>query len=384
MINRIFSKLTVTFFCCIFVISCSDDIDKDEFTEIPINAQQNVDELIKYARMHYSQNTLRLSSEQNEPQWTEYNLFKQSEDTLSISIPIETGPNGERRILIANQIESKSELFLVKLPGNEHENLPLNIRRRVIINKDEETIICRPVIDKDGQIKLARLRDTSALRSGGFNGPPLPEVVVYPGSYDVDWWWWDYLSGIMQLPPPPNYTGGTGDNQTKPIPEYGKVSNIIKDTNVKNAIKNIIQKTKDDASKKNGMRERGFWVYYDYKSKKYFVGKEIIGDYVKNCDAGNPSIKPGNPFKSEDYGVSIPDKSIPVTIVHVHPPLTYDDDCWRFVGPSEADKNYADHYNIELIVVDYIGEKDDYGRYILEQGHDINDPTKEYYYSPNK
>ncbi|MFV0332215.1 MAG: hypothetical protein ACK5KL_20685 [Dysgonomonas sp.] len=321
-----------------------------------------------------------ISIPEDEPQWTDYEIFKQSQDTLSISIPIKVSADGERSILIANQVKSKQELVYVKLPGSGKDTLPANIRRRVIIDKDGERILYRPVINNDGELKLARIRN-SLLKSGGFDGGYLPEVVVYPGSdYNSFWWWWDYIAGIMLLPPPYGQ-GSSTPNDTRP--DYGRVENITKNADVQKAFKTMIQNVKNDASKATGRRERGFWIFYDKATKKYYTGNEKVGPYVKGGAGTKGDAIPGGGSPSLN-GSHIPKTAIAVTFVHVHTPLTYEENCRREVGPSEGDINYADGYNIEIIVIDYVGKVDTDGKYYIYGGHSINDPMKEYPYVPTK
>lgn len=374
--------------CCLFIWSCTDDLE-DSNHKNGINTEQSISGLIQYAQTEYNQQRLRSTSfeqKSTKPDWNNYKIHRQSGDTLSISIPIYEGSDGERTMLIANQINSANELFLVKLPGAAHDTLPMNIRRRVAINKDGETIICRPVIDKNGHLRLAKIRNSITLRSGGFSGGTLPEVTVYPGSFDygIDWWWWDYISGLAFGSPPPGYGGYVPPSPSTPSrPEHAKAANVSKNADVKKAIETMTKNMKADASKDKGRRERGFWVYYDKSTGKYYTGKEKTGEYVKGGEGTNASVKPGGSSPNSN-GDHIPKTATPVTFVHTHTPLTYEENCDRVVGPSKADIDFANKNDIEIIVIDYEGKVDADGKYQISGGHDINDPTKEYIYTPSK
>lgn len=374
--------------CCLFIWSCTDDLEDSPYKN-ESNTNESVSDLIKYAQTKYNEQTLRsISFEQKstKPNWNNYKIHKQSGDTLSINIPIYEGSDGERTLLVANQINSRNELFLVNLPGAAHDTLPMNIRRRVAINKDGETRIYRPVVDRKGHLRLAKIRNSSTLRSGGFSGGTLPEVVVYPGGFDygVDWWWLDYISGLVSGPPPPDYGGYVPPSPPAPSqPEYTKAANISKNADVQKAIKTMIKNMKADASKDKGRRERGFWVYYDKNTKKYYTGKEKTGDYVKGGEGTNASVKPGGSLPSSN-GDYIPKTATPVTFIHTHTPLTYESNVKRLVGFSEGDISYANEHQIEIIVIDYVGKVDADGKHRIFGGHNIDDPTTEYIYIPNK
>lgn len=149
----------------------------------------------------------------------------------------------------------------------------------------------------------------------------------------------------------------------------------MKDQIVKKNIEKLKADMKNNASKEDGRREKGFWIYYDKDTKKYYVGNE------KNVKGGvntNASIVPGS-SSPKNNGDHIPKTATPVTFVHSHSPLTYVEDGRREVGFSPSDRKFADENNIEIIVIDYIGTKFEDGTFI-EGGHDINDPVKEYIY----
>lgn len=388
---KIIHLSTLFLIISLFVCSCSDDISNGEDLKSQVNSK-SIDGLIDYAKKQYglesSLKSLSNNSLQQEPQWSDYEVFRQSIDSLALSIPVSTGSDGVRTVLVATQVEAKRRIFLVKTAGSANDSLPMNIRRRIVLYKDGEKILCRPIVGKDGKLRLARLRDNSSmLKAGGIDDPiNLPEVVVYPSSFDYeeDWWWWDYMSGIISIPPPPYYGGYSGDdNKGEPDrPDYFKADNVTKSPEVKEAMKTLLNNVKNDASKDKGRRERGIWVFYEPKEKKYYTGKEIEGKYVKGIGSKG-SVWPGVPgaSKSDD----IPKTAVPVTFIHSHTPLTYEEDGRREVGPSKGDRDYADEQKIEIIVIDYVGsyDEDDGKRYIYN-GHNINDSTKEYIYTPKK
>lgn len=278
--NTYLLYLSFTFYC-LFFLSCTSDIDNTESIKDP--NKSNIINLIEYAKEQYSK-SLSTNKAQNEPQWSNYQILNQTNNDLVISIPIKNNSGNKYNNLIVNQNKSNNRLLLIKEPEQGFDTLPNNIRRRIICNVNGESKVCRSIVDKKGQLRYVQVRDILTTRST-INGGTLPEVVIYPGGFDytTDWWWWDYITGLISFPPPEGYSGytGTGSDPQQTRPDYYKASNISKDATVHNSMNTMFQNTKNDASKLHGRRERGLWVYYDAKTQKYYTGNEKVGQYVK-------------------------------------------------------------------------------------------------------
>lgn len=382
-----YTYLHVVFLALIFLIisSCSDEIKTGVLSDNQPNIYE-VKNLIEYAKEKYQTTDFKTlqtrNNSQKEIQWSDYKILMQKSDTLVISIPAKIKSGEDSSSLIVTQTKLNKNLFFINAPAKGFYELPTNIRRRVIVYIDGLPIIHRIVMNKKGRLQLVRMRDISTTRTT-LNGGMLPEVVIYPGIYEFDWWWWDYVSGIISSPPPPGYSGYTGNYSNDNRPTYYNSENILKSSDTQASIKTLWKNTKNDASKEKGRRERGFWVYYDTKTEKYYTGKEKVGSYIKGDVGTKGSISPGS-SQPKYNGDHIPISAKPVTFVHTHTPLSYSSDSRREVGLSQADKDYADKHNIDVIVIDYVGTRDRNNKYYIESGHDIDDPMKEYTYSPKK
>lgn len=377
---------------CVICSSCHDEqidilLEKEQINE------NKTRELIEFAKEQYFEKkpSTTKSLTLDEPQWSNYKTIKQTNDTLAISIPISNYSSEKTSVLVATKTNSIKNLYLINLPNEEVNNLPQNIQRRLIVNTNGKLSTCRFIRDKKGHLRLVRVRDVIMTKSNPINGGMIPEVVIHPGwipglgEYNANWWWWDYMGGLISTPPPGDHLGIPGHNQDDNFqsrPNYYKAENIMNDASVKTSMKAMFKNVKNDASNLTGRRERGFWVYYDAKSQKYYVGNEKSGQYVKGGTGTNGSVSPGNPLPRNN-GDHIPATAVPVTFVHTHTPLTYEGDCRREVGFSQSDIDYANANNIEIILIDYIGTFEE-GRYYIYGGHDIDAPTKEYIYTPTK
>ncbi len=383
MTNKI-SALIAFWICCMLVMSCSDSFQEQDDLKNQISSD-NIRHILDYIKKEYS---IKYSDNQlfSDPKWDKSNVLINKQDTVLLTIPLSNNTENEDWRLVVHVVDNKYDLIIVKSPEKVDESIPMNIRRRIIVYQDGKQIVCKLVVNKNGEVRLARIRDTPITRSGDLNGGSLPEVVVWGGgSYETDWWWWDYMSGLINVPPPSYYTGyvpsPTSDPNTRP--DYYKASNIVKSETVKKALTTMFNNTKNDASKADGRRERGFWVYYDAETKQYYTGTEKKGEYVKGGEGTNGSVSPGSPLPNQN-GDHIPKTATPVTFIHTHTPLTYEEDCRREVGFSQSDIDYGNSNNIEMIVIDYVGTEGDDGKYYIEGGHDINAPSKEYIHTPNK
>lgn len=120
--------------------------------------------------------------------------------------------------------------------------------------------------------------------------------------------------------------------------------------------------------------EYGCMIYYDMNKKEYIGGK-----FIKGTDG---TIKISKDLQTNGYQGS-GDNIVPITVIHVHPSLTYEANEYniREVGPSNADykaiKNFGFDYGI---VIDYKGKEENYVKNnenehgsIIHANHGMND-----------
>ncbi|WP_152568380.1 hypothetical protein [Porphyromonas macacae] len=181
-------------------------------------------------------------------------------------------------------------------------------------------------------------------------------------------------------------TGGGGGGNHIAAPQDGDkkdIKNILKDPEVINAIKDMWKQIKDAATPE-GRLEKGFYVFYDSASGKYYIGNMKTGSLVKGGEGTKGSVYAGS-AQSRHNGDHIPKTAVPVCFIHGHTPLTYvEGDVCRTVGISEADQEWADKNGAPVVAHDYVGEyRPGYG-YIIKSGHDKNAPTKNYIAYPKK
>lgn len=157
---------------------------------------------------------------------------------------------------------------------------------------------------------------------------------------------------------------------------------IIKET-LQKLVEMMKQDVKDQKDKDGKRREWGCYIYYDMKTGKYLVGKAKYGKFVKG-EGTNGSLQLGNP-STKYNGDHLPPTAVPVSSMHTHTPLSNEKgDLYRKVGPSKADQEFADKNDMEHIVYDYIGEKNEDGIFFLKNGHKVDDPMKVYIVKPKQ
>lgn len=146
-----------------------------------------------------------------------------------------------------------------------------------------------------------------------------------------------------------------------PSDVYPSVSEIINNTTVKDAMDKAWKETLSLASK-NGRQEVGFFIYYDFDTKQYSVGKTVYGPVIKGCEGTHASVSLGTPTNNTTV----------CAFFHTHTPLTYcSNDVSRDTGPSQTDKNTADSYGLPGILYDYSATK-------IYGGQSLNSPAKLY------
>lgn len=146
-----------------------------------------------------------------------------------------------------------------------------------------------------------------------------------------------------------------------PTDVYPSVSEIISNTTVKDAMDKAWQETLKLASK-NGRQEVGFFIYYDFDTKKYSIGETQYGPIIKGCDGTHASIS----LKPPTNGTTV------CAFFHTHTPLTYcPNDVSRDTGPSQTDINTADSYGLPGILYDYSATR-------IYGGQSLNSPAKLY------
>lgn len=111
-----------------------------------------------------------------------------------------------------------------------------------------------------------------------------------------------------------------------------------------------------------GRREVGFYIYYDFVTKKFSVGETVYGPYVKYGIGTSASISLG-PAK---------DNMTVCAFFHTHTPLTFcPSDATRSTGPSDEDRQFANSNGLPGILYDY-------AKPWIESGHSLTDPAKIY------
>lgn len=172
--------------------------------------------------------------------------------------------------------------------------------------------------------------------------------------------------------------GGGGGGRTPSVEQnndnYKETKKVLADSAVKKQLEEMKKQLIADTSKAKGRRERGFFIYYNNKTKEYVVGDiNAAPNYTKGGEGTNASISTWTANKLDKNGEHVKGLE-PIAFVHCHTPLSYEENCTREVGPSKADSVYArKHTNMLFIIYDYEGTKDNDGNSIIEGGHNKND-----------
>lgn len=143
---------------------------------------------------------------------------------------------------------------------------------------------------------------------------------------------------------------GNGPNTWE---DANKAVNVMNNSFVRGRI-NMMWDAMTAAAKDNQGTEYACCIFYDFDRKEYIGGKFLKGT------GGQVEIKDftllGNGFTGNAEHVRL------VTIIHVHPALTYDTgNNVRVVGPSNDDYKVIKRSGCDFgIVVDYKGKEEDY------------------------
>lgn len=180
--------------------------------------------------------------------------------------------------------------------------------------------------------------------------------------------------------------GGSGSgiytSNYKKVQEAKKPEKIKSDPNVIKKIESIWKEAKNATSKANGRVEKGFFIYYDPKTDKYYFGKTRTSTYVKGENT-HGSVKLGNPNSSDNLHSGIPKGAVAVGSFHTHTSLTYENSSlFREVGPSQADYNYVKGGDTSAFIYDYVGEIQPDGTIGIWGGHPIDAPAKIWVVNP--
>ena len=143
--------------------------------------------------------------------------------------------------------------------------------------------------------------------------------------------------------------------------EYPSVSEIIADDTVKMAMWAAWVDTLSFASPE-GRREVGFYIYYDFYTRKFSIGEFVDGPIVKNGPGTSASVRLGAPTNNETV----------CAFFHTHTPLTFcQDAAYRPTGPSEDDIAFAKSSGLPGIVYDFLAPT-------ISDGHSLMEPAKLY------
>ena len=147
-----------------------------------------------------------------------------------------------------------------------------------------------------------------------------------------------------------------------PSDVYPSVSEIIADETVNNAMLGSWYGTLSFASY-DGRREEGFYIYYDFYTRKFSIGEIVFGPIVKNGPGTKATVWLGAPKNNATV----------CAFFHTHTPLTFClDEADRPTGPSEEDIAFAESSGLPGIVYDYSVPR-------LPSGHHlIKEPAKLY------
>ncbi|MDR1716606.1 MAG: hypothetical protein LBS20_12255 [Prevotella sp.] len=381
--------LLISFIWLFLFGSCSED---DSIRTI--NKENDITSLLEYAKGNYQLNYGGICSYEDlfsNPQWDDYSIIYNHQDTLSVIFPLLNNQLNEDWYLIVNKTELKNEMFVMRIPEKRQDSISSNSRYFIVTGNGRSELFVNG-FDTLQNFRVKKMETVPTKMTKGYwdcpepekygnciDGGELPEVIVYPGGNSVDdYWWW-----MVNMPntTPPQHGGNSNPNQTS-RPEYAKAANIAKDPTVKKAMENAWKNARADASPEKGRRERGFWIFYDKGTKKYYTGNEKTGNWVKGGIGTNGSVTPGSSQPSQN-GSHIPKTATPISFFHTHTPLTYESpDVARAVGFSDRDIEYATTHEIEIILWDYKGTLEDDGKWYIRGGHDVNDPGDIYIYVP--
>lgn len=206
------------FVWCLFLFSCSDSLHEED-PQLK-GEEKNISQVISRAKEEYA---LKYSNNRafGEPIWDNPVTLLNNKDSILLSVPIK----GSTWNIIVQQLDNTCSVLPVNPSSPIEEDMPLNRRKWINIHQGDNVTIGKFVYQKE-KMKLVRLRIPNN-NARMLNGGTFPDVVVWGNAYDLDWWYWDTVFGIINIDPPSYYGGYTGDENTPeqpPVKEYAKAS----------------------------------------------------------------------------------------------------------------------------------------------------------------
>ena len=159
--------------------------------------------------------------------------------------------------------------------------------------------------------------------------------------------------------------------------EFPVYDQIIADSNVGARMNAEWQATLDDCTQNpNLRRERGFWVCLDTSGEGAYTNSTIyLGTLVGPTSTAGVSLGTRPLSNLSDVAPNAQSAKYTVSSFHTHTPMTYRMGA-RESGPSSADINHSDWYNVAGIVCDYSVN-------IIPAGHPKESPYR-FYSSQNR
>lgn len=143
----------------------------------------------------------------------------------------------------------------------------------------------------------------------------------------------------------PNWSNGS-PNVTRAVNEtlvYPTVSEIMADPTVSGQMKAAWDKTLEIASS-SSRQEIGFYIYYDFDKKSYYIGDWTYGPKITGCEGTNASVSLGKVTNNLQV----------CAFFHTHTPLYYcPNTVSRITGPSASDKSFATSTKLPGLLYDY-------------------------------
>lgn len=127
--------------------------------------------------------------------------------------------------------------------------------------------------------------------------------------------------------------------------KFPDVSTIQNNSEVKSKMEEAWNKMKSNASE-SGRQEYGFFVYYEEASNRIYCGAIQSGPNITECEGSHGTIDPSPDDPNFNLRVC--------AVFHCHTTLEY---CPNYTsrptGPSSADRNLADSWQIPGLLYDY-------------------------------
>ena len=160
------------------------------------------------------------------------------------------------------------------------------------------------------------------------------------------------------------------------------VNDIKTNTDIINAMGSSWNRTIGNSSE-SGRQEFGFWIFANTTggSLRLEAGAEVPGALVP-CGT-QATLDPRPPTNLIPSNSPLEGIRWPVAHFHTHTPNRWCPNHPRRVGPSQADRDWADNNDIPGLVYDYEGEaRPGYSGNWLKSGHVLNAPARVYTFGP--